>query len=150
MRGDARHSTSGEKKLGKSTPAARAWLAVQCRRSFGSIVGSYYYRVYYRGAIRERRRAEFRLQQVISHLLVEVTVIRFVHSQETGDSIGSNFEHRDEVKGARAFGGVDRVRGDELCGRLDFGGTVTARAWPFAIPDAGTGSSTYATACAWA
>jgi hypothetical protein len=117
---------------------------------FGSIVGSYYYRVYDRGAIRERGRAEFSLQQVIPHLLIEVTVICLVHSQETGDSIGSDLEYRDEVKGARVFGGVDGVGGDELCGRLDFRGTIAASAWALAVPNAGTGSSAYATTCAGA
>jgi hypothetical protein len=87
---------------------------------------------------------------VVVHLLVEVTVICLVHSEEASDSIGSDLEDCDEVKGARVFGGVDGVGGDEFCGRLDFRGTVTAGAWSFAISNAGTGSSTDATTCAWA
>jgi hypothetical protein len=118
--------------------------------SFGSIVGSYDHRIHDRGAIRECGGAEFGLQEVVVHLLIEVTVICLVHGEEAGDSIGGDLEYRDEVKGARVFGGIDGVGGDELCGRLDFRGTVTAGAWSLAIPNAGTGSSTNAAACAWA
>jgi hypothetical protein len=90
---------------------------------------------------------------VVVHLLVEVTVICLVHSEEAGDSIGSDLEYRDEVKRAWTPWGVDGVGGDEFCGRLDFRGTVAAGAWSLAVPNAGTGSSANAAtrtwACAW-